>query len=82
MAASNYERKLQKFFINNPDLITEYEEMNSSIPIEYCSDDIISLYTKFAKVNKALDFNKTLSESFDIAINQNINILDAMEDYV
>ena len=82
MATINYARKLQKFFINNPDLITEYEEMNSSIPVEYCSDDIISLYTKFSKVNKSLDFNRTLQESFDIAVKQGITILDAMESYV
>ena len=82
MASNNYERKLQKFFINNPETITEYEELNSSIPVEYCSDDIISLYIKFAKVNKNLDFNRTMQESFDIAINQGITILDAMESYV
>ena len=82
MATINYARKLQKFFINNPDLITEYEEMNSSIPVEYCSDDIISLYTKFLKINKNLDFNRTLQESFEIAVRQGITILDAMEAHV
>ena len=82
MATINYARKLQKFFINNPDLITEYEELNSSIPVEYCSDDIISLYTKFLKINKNLDFNRTLQESFEIAVRQGITILDAMEAHV
>lgn len=82
MATINYARKLQKFFINNPDIITEYEEMNSSIPVEYCSDDIISLYTKFLKINKNLDFNRTLQESFEIAVRQGITILDAMEAHV
>lgn len=82
MAAINYERKLRKFFINNPDVITEYEELNSSIPVEYCADDIISLYSKFAKVNKSLDFNRTLQESFDIAVKQGSTILEAMEIYV
>jgi RNA polymerase primary sigma factor len=82
MATINYARKLQKFFINNPDLITEYEEMTSSIPVEYCSDDIISLYTKFLKINKNLDFNRTLQESFEIAVRQGITILDAMEAHV
>ena len=34
------------------------------------------------EINKNLDFNRTLQESFEIAVRQGITILDAMEAHV
>lgn len=79
MATKNYDKKLQKFFINNSNLITEYESMDSVIPVEQCSQEIIDSYLKLLNKNKTLNFNTTLKEAFSIAVNNNINIFDAFE---
>ena len=79
MPKINYEKKLQKFFLDNSNLITEYEMMDSIIPVEYCTFDIIESYLKFINKNKNIDFNQVLKSAFNIAIKNNVNILDAFD---
>lgn len=79
MAGVNYEKKLQKFFLNNQNLISEYESIESVIPVEYCMDDIIDSYSKFINVNKNVDFNSAMKEAFTMAIKHNTNIVDAFD---
>ena len=75
----NYERKLQKFLIDYPELISEYESLDFSVPIESCTSEIVDIYQKFNKVNKYIDFNRIMEDAFNIAIQANINIYDAIE---
>ena len=75
----NYERKLQKFLIDYPELISEYESLDSSIPIESCISEIVDTYQKYNKINKYIDFNRIMEDAFNIAIQANINISDAIE---
>lgn len=77
MARVNYKNKLQKLFVNNPELIEKYEAMDCTVPVEYCEDDIINAYHNYAKINKSADFNTIVTTAFNLAIKSNINILDA-----
>lgn len=79
MARIDYERKLQKFFLDNSELITEYESIDSIVPVEYCTYDIIESYTKFINKNKNIDFNQALKSAFNIAIKQRMSVSDAFE---
>lgn len=79
MANVNYEKKLQKFFLDNLNLITEYESIDSVIPVEYCMDDIIDSYFKFINKHKNIDFNTVVKEAFNIAVKNNVNIIDAFD---
>lgn len=79
MSKINYEKKIQKFFLDNSNLITEYESMDSTIPVEYCMLDIIDAYIKFTNKNKNVDFNQTLKSAFNLAVKNEVNILDAMD---
>ena len=79
MPKIDYERKLLKFFSDNSDIIDEYEAMDSMIPVEYCTYDIIESYTKFINKNKTVDFNQVLKSVFNIAIKNNVNIIDAFD---
>lgn len=82
MAVVNYVKKLQKFFINNPDIIAEYEAMDCAVPVDYCSDDIIDAYQKYAKINKSSDFNNTLIDAFNNAVRNEINIVDSLDSMI
>lgn len=77
MTIKTYEKKLQKFFIDNSNLITEYESMDSVIPVEQCTQDIIDSYLKLVNKNKTINFNTVLREVFSVAVHNNINIFDA-----
>lgn len=71
--------KLQSFITNNIDLVSEYESMNCSIPLDSCSADIIRTYN-LIKINRGIDFNLFLKEVITNSIKRNIDISDSLED--
>lgn len=76
---SNYDSKLEKFISTNSELVGEYESLDCSIPLEYCSMDIIGAFNALAKVDKTLDFNLTIKDALKKSIQYNQNILDSLE---
>lgn len=76
---SKYESKLESFISSNAELIGEYESLENSIPIEYCTDEIIENYLRLAKVDKSVDFYRCLTEVFQNAIRYNTTIIDSFE---
>lgn len=76
---SNYDSKLEKFISANSELVGEYESLDCSIPLEYCSMDIIGAFNALAKVDKTLDFNLTIKDALKKSIQYNQNILDSLE---
>lgn len=79
---SNLVNKIQNFITNNIDLISEYESMENSIPVDSCCDDIIRTFQVISKINKGLDFNLVLKEIITNAIRRNISISDSLEDII
>ncbi len=82
MIMSKLNNKIQAFISNNIDLISEYESMENSIPMDSCSDDIIRTYQIISKINKGLDFNVILKELLQNSIRKNISVLDSLEDTI
>lgn len=82
MSRVNYEAKLENFVSNNPELVGEYESLENSLPIEYCTIEIIDGCQKLLKVDKATDFTKALRDAFTNAIRYNINIVDSFESLI
>lgn len=76
---SNYDSKLEKFISANSELVGEYESLDCSIPLEYCSIDIIGAFNNLARVDKTLDFNLTIKDALKKSIQYNQNILDSLE---
>lgn len=79
MSRVNYEAKLESFVSNNPDLIGEYESLDNSLPIEYCTLEVLDNCQKLLKIDKSLDFNKAMRDAFSNAIKYNINVIDSFE---
>ena len=79
MSRVNYEAKLESFVSNNPDLIGEYESLENSLPIEYCTLEVLDNCQKLLKIDKSLDFNKAMRDAFSNAIKYNINVIDSFE---
>lgn len=77
--SSKYESKLEHFINTHSELVGEYESNELSLPIEYCTEDIIAAYLKLAKVDRGADFNRALEEAFEYAVKYNVNILDSFD---
>ena len=82
MSRVNYEAKLESFVSNNPDLIGEYESLDNSLPIEYCTLEVLDNCQKLLKIDKSLDFNKAMRDAFSNAIKYNINVIDSFESLI
>lgn len=74
-----YDNKIEKFIYDNVELVGEYESMEEALPFDMCIDSIIASYTKLAKIDKTVEFNKTLFDALQNSINQKCNILDSMD---
>ena len=79
---SGVESKIHDFIENNEDLITQYENIETSLPLEYCCDEIINSYNNLLKVNKNIDFTQSLKEALYLSIKYNQNILDSYESLI
>ena len=62
------DEKIQNFISNNIDLVAEYESLEGVLPLEYCSDDILSLFQTLQKINRGVDFNIVLKDALKASI--------------
>lgn len=53
--------------------------MDSAMPIEYCANDIITLYNTVSKNNKTIDFNSTMKSALKYSIKNDIPLTDALD---
>ena len=51
------ESKFQNVIDSNFDLVTEYNAIESNIPIEYSFEDVIDAFNAYKNVNKGADFS-------------------------
>ena len=77
--SNNLENKLHKFIADNIELVSEYESLDSTIPLEYCESDVVYLYKNIVKLNKNADFNTILKDALKNSIRTNIPITDSLE---
>lgn len=76
---SAYDNKIEKFIHDNIELVGEYESMEEALPLDMCIDSIIASYAKLSKIDKSVEFNKTLYDALQNSISQSCNILDSMD---
>ena len=76
---NEYKDHLYSFIKNNEDLITEYDLIDSVIPMECCEDEIISIFKSIKKLNKKAGFDITLNRSLNMSIKYNVSIIDSLE---
>ena len=79
MATPNYGAKIEHFIANNPELVGEYESLDSTLPLELCTDEISVAYTTLSRVNKTIDFNRALYEALQRAIKTNSDLSEGFE---
>lgn len=77
--SNNLENKLHKFIADNIELVSEYESLDSTIPLEYCESDVVYLYKNILKLNKNIDFNTVLRDALRYSIKTNSPITDSLE---
>lgn len=75
----NYEDRIRKFLINNPDIVSEYENTPNNMSIENSLFEIADCCEKYIKVSKTQDINQTIRNAFDIAIKHEVDILEAFD---
>ena len=72
------EHGFQRFINTHEDLITEYEEMEYTDPIEFCKDEILYMYKNCIKTNRNIEFNDFLETGLRNAIKYKTNIIDSL----
>jgi RNA polymerase primary sigma factor len=72
------ESKFQNIIDANYDLVTEYNSMDSNIPLEYAFEDVIDAYNTYKAFNKNADFVSTIRTALTNAIKYEQNIVDVL----
>ena len=78
MNFETFEKKLDKFKSNNPELVEEYEDRLGDIFDDY-TYDIYQLYDKLSKLRPNTDPIASVQYALNEAIRSNTNILDAFD---
>lgn len=80
--SNKYEGAFNRFLNEHQNLISEYECIDSVIPLEYCYDDVVSAYTNLLKINKNIKFENALEEALRSSIRYETNILDGFDSVI
>lgn len=74
-----YKDNLHNFIKNNEELISEYDLIDSAIPVECCEEEIIGIFKSIKKLNKKASFDIVLSRSLNMSVKYQVSIIDSME---
>lgn len=72
------ESKFQNVIDSNFDLVTEYNAIESNIPIEYSFEDVIDAFNAYKNVNKGADFSYTIKTALANSVKYEQNIIDTI----
>ena len=78
MAANGFETKFQNLIDTNFDLVSQYNEIDSNIPLEYSFEDVLDAYNTHKSVNRGAEFYHTIKTALMNAIRYDQNIVDAL----
>lgn len=78
MPTYGLETKFQNVLDSNFDLVTEYNAIESNVPIEYSYEDIIDAFNAYRSINKGADFSYTLKTALSNAVKYEQNIVDTL----
>lgn len=78
MSTNKFETRFQNLIDANFDLVAEYNEIGSNIPLEYSFEDILDAYNTYKTVCKDAEFTQTIRTALQNAIRYEQNIVDAI----
>ena len=78
MNLESFEKKIDKFKSNNPELIEEYEDQMGDVFDDYIHD-LYQLYDKLSRIRSSADPIASVQYALHDAIRNNTNVLDAFD---
>ena len=78
MSSYGLESKFQNLIDSNFDLVSEYNSIDSNIPLEYAFEDVLDAFNAYKSVNKGADFTYTIKTALSNAIKYEQNIVDTI----
>lgn len=76
--SKRFELQFQKFLESHQELISEYESIDPTTPLEFYQDEIEFLYKNALKTNKSLEFYDFLELGLQNSIKHYVNIIDGL----
>ena len=78
MSTFGLDSKFQNLIDSNFDLVSEYNSIDSNIPLEYSFEDVLEAYNAYKVVNRSADFLSTIRAALSNAIKYEQNIVDTL----
>lgn len=78
MSTNTFETKFQNIIDANFELVSQYNEIDSNIPLEYSFEDVIDAYNSYKAVNKGAEFVHTIKTALFNSVKYDQNILDSL----
>ena len=78
MSIQGLDSKFQSLIDNNFELVSEYNSIDSNIPLEYSFEDVLEVYNTYKAVNRSADFLSTIRTALSNAIKYEQNIVDTL----
>jgi RNA polymerase sigma factor (sigma-70 family) len=78
MSTLGLDSKFQNLIDSNYELVTEYNAIDSNIPLEYSYEDVIDAYNAYKSVDRTAEFTSTIKSALLNAIKYEQNIIDAL----
>lgn len=74
-----YSDNFNDFLSTYTDVISEYESIDSVIPLEYCEDDVEASYSNILKLDKTIKYQNALLDALNYSIKYSVNILEGFD---
>lgn len=78
MSTFGLDSKFQNLIDSNFELVSEYNSIDSNIPLEYSFEDVLDAYNAYKAVNRSADFLSTIRTALSNAIKYEQNIVDTL----
>lgn len=78
MSTFGLDSKFQNLIDSNFELVSEYNSIDSNIPLEYSFEDVLEAYNTYKAVNRSADFLSTIRAALSNAIKYEQNIVDTL----
>lgn len=78
MSTNTFETKFQNIIDANFELVSQYNEIDSNIPLEFSFEDVLDAYNSYKAVNRGAEFVHTIKTALFNAVRYEQSILDAL----
>lgn len=78
MSTFGLDSKFQNLIDSNFELVSEYNSIDSNIPLEYSFEDVLEAYNAYKAINRSADFLSTIKTALSNAIKYEQNIVDTL----